>query len=319
MAEAKNHQLQVGKASWSRAPFIEAADRFMQHREVNVKPQTAATERHQLKALKSFFDCKPLGAITADDIRAYQAHRHVKGRSGRTINHEVGLLRRVMKRGKVWHRVAGDFKFLKFKKSAGQALTQAQKANLLKVAASRPDWQIARLAAILALNTTMRSCEIKGLRWRDVNWLDRILSVCSSKTDAGVREIPINGSAWNILRELHVRAQLLGTSGEDSPVFAVAPGRPVKSWRSAWKSLTAAAGIPGFRFHDCRHHAVTELAESQTSDLTIMEISGHIDRAMLKAYSHVRLATKRNALDVLDARPTPRQPTQEERAPENKN
>ena len=304
IAEAKDGRLKTGKASWARTPFTEAAARFFAQRSMEVGASTLETEQHEVKPLKAFLGRTPAGRITGDDVREYQAHRHAQGRSNRTTNHEVGLLRRILKRGKLWHRVAGDFKTLDFNKRVGKALAKWQKAKLLELAASRPDWQTARAAAILSFNTTMRSCEIKGLRWQDVNWLDRVLSVRSSKTDAGVREIPINGAAWNILRELHDRAKLLGTASDDSPVFTIAPGRAVKSWRTAWLSLTAAAGVPWFRFHDCRHHAITELAESQAPDMTIMAIAGHVDKEMLRHYSHVRKDAMRKALDALSPAPT---------------
>jgi len=57
--------------------------------------------------------------------------------------------------------------------------------------------------------------------------------------------------------------------------------------------------MKGLRFHDLRHHAITELAESQASDQTIMSIAGHVSYKMLAHYSHVRLAAKRCALDSL--------------------
>ena len=101
-------------------------------------------------------------------------------------------------------------------------------------------------------------------------------------------------------------------------------------WRSAWRSLTRAVSCPdcgtlqipgktccnaacgadihkvksstaGLRFHDLRHHAITELAESQASDRTIMSIAGHVSQRMLAHYSHVRIDAKRKALDALDA------------------
>jgi hypothetical protein len=55
----------------------------------------------------------------------------------------------------------------------------------------------------------------------------------------------------------------------------------------------------GFRFHDLRHQAITELAESKASDQTIMSIAGHVSKKMLQHYSHVRLEAKRDALDAL--------------------
>ena len=57
-----------------------------------------------------------------------------------------------------------------------------------------------------------------------------------------------------------------------------------------------ASPIAGLRFHDLRHHAITELAESTTSDQTIMSIAGHVSPRMLAHYSHVRLEAKRAAV-----------------------
>ena len=61
------------------------------------------------------------------------------------------------------------------------------------------------------------------------------------------------------------------------------------------------AGLRGLRFHDLRHHAITELAESSTSEQTIMSIAGHVSARMLAHYSHVRLKAKRDALAVLSS------------------
>jgi hypothetical protein len=64
------------------------------------------------------------------------------------------------------------------------------------------------------------------------------------------------------------------------------------------------AGLKGLRFHDLRHHAITELAESDASDQTIRSIAGHVSERMLGHYSHIRLEAKRRALDALSGRRT---------------
>jgi hypothetical protein len=51
-----------------------------------------------------------------------------------------------------------------------------------------------------------------------------------------------------------------------------------------------------------RHTLVTELAESGAGDEVIMSIAGHVSRAMLSRYSHVRMEAKRHALDEIAAR-----------------
>src|SRR5207302_964392 len=116
-----------------------------------------------------------------------------------------------------------------------------------------------------------------------------------SKTDAGRRLIPLNGDAFEAIMELYHRAQKVAGTEPDHCVFPacengkIDPNFPQKSWRSAWRSLRKAAGLRTFRFHDLRHHAITELAESKASERTIMSVAGHISRQMLERYSHIRM------------------------------
>jgi len=221
-----------------------------------------------------------------------------------------------------------------------RALALEEKVRLLKIANSRPEWQTARLAMLLALNTTMRGCELKGLRWRDVDFIERTVTIRRSKTSAGLRVIPLNAEAWPAVLELRDRANSL--FGEnlhpDWYLFFRREGfcrpesdKPANGWRTAWRNLTRAIMCPrcerlqntgticsneeckadirkvksptaGLRFHDLRHQAITELAEGQASDQTIRSIAGHVSEKMLEHYSHVRLDAKRAALDTLSNR-----------------
>ena len=170
--------------------------------------------------------------------------------------------------------------------------------------------------------------------------MDRTLTIQRSKTAAGERLIPLNLDAFSAVLRLRERAKaMFGDSvSPDWYLFPHAegasrpdPSRPMSGWRSAWRKITKAIYCPacatlqdpaaicskeeckadisklksttaGLRFHDLRHHAITELAESWASDQTIMSIAGHVSQRMLAHYSHVRLEAKRNALDAL-ARP----------------
>ncbi len=218
---------------------------------------------------------------------------------------------RILKRAKRWHLVADELKPLPERRDVGRALSYDQKVRLVKTAGTKLEWENARLAMTLALNTTMRGCELKGLRWRDIDLMDRTLTVrrSTTKSDAGVRIIPLNPDAWAAILELWERAKAVAGTDQEHYLLPscqngmIDPMRPIKSWRSAWRSLTRAAGLRGLRFHDMRHHAITELSESQTSDQTIMAIAGHVSPRMLAHYSHVRLEAKRKALDALSRQP----------------
>jgi len=228
--------------------------------------------------------------------------------SNKTINLELAIVRGVLKRAKRWHLIADEVKPLPVRNNVGRALSDEEKLRLLRAAAKKPEWQLARLAMTLALNTTMRACEIKGLRWRDVNPTERTLTVLRSKTTAGERVIPLNNDAMAAVRELWERAKAFEGNEPAHFVFPacecgrINPSLPQKSWRTAWRSLRMEAGLRGLRFHDLRHQAITELAESHASDQTIMSITGHVSREMLEHYSHVRLKVKRQALDALSSK-----------------
>ena len=79
------------------------------------------------------------------------------------------------------------------------------------------------------------------------------------------------------------------------------PTRPVTTLRTAWTKVRDKAKVVG-RWHDNRHTLVTELAESGAGDEVIMSIAGHVSRAMLSRYSHVRMEAKRRALDEIATR-----------------
>jgi len=146
----------------------------------------------------------------------------------------------------------------------------------------------------------LRACEIKALQWKHISWEDRRLSVRRSKTPAGWRDPSLNETCFDALRELHGRAERLGFDASEHFLFPwhgqhkrLDPTRPMTSWRTAWRSLRKAAGLPNVRFHDGRHTALTRLAEKGLPDWVIRAQFGHVSPSMMAVYSHVR----RKALD----------------------
>ena len=71
----------------------------------------------------------------------------------------------------------------------------------------------------------------------------------------------------------------------DRSSFSMLEGDGLPNIPGEIRTLTTAAGLGGFRFHDLQHQAITEMPEAGASGATIM--AGHIDRAMMEDYSHV--------------------------------
>ena len=321
IAEASEGKLTHNATGLGRLPFTQAADEYISARKLELAQASQAKEKQLLVQLRAYFKQEPLKDITARRITDYRSWRAEQGVGPATLNAELGIMRRILKRAKLWARVADDIRPLKEPSTIGRALGEEEKQRLLRTAAMRPEWETAYLAALLCLNTTARGCELKGLQWSDVDLFARTLTIRKSKTAAGERVVPLTDVATSALARLRNRAETFGAVELSHYVFAAFvpkftfsgkkvigydviafdPTQHVNSWRSAWRTLTKKAGLPGFRFHDLRHCAITQLAEHGTSDSTIMAIAGHVSRRMLERYSHVRMEAKRTAMESLAA------------------
>lgn len=319
VAQASEGKLSHTTTSLARQPFSLAADDYVAARHLELAPASRAKEKQLLVQLRAYFKDAPLKSITVKKITDYRTWRAAQSVGPATLNAELGILRRMLKRAKLWARVADDIRPLREPSTIGRALTEEDKQLLLKTAVMKPEWETAYLAAILCLNTTARGCELKGLQWADIDLFQRTITIRKTKTAAGERMIPLTSVAASALARLRTRAESFGPVEPSHYVFAAFvpkfkfndtnvvgysltgydPTRHINSWRTAWRSLTKKAGLPGFRFHDLRHCAITSLAESGAADSTIMAIAGHVSRRMLERYSHVRMEAKRTAMESL--------------------
>src|SRR5262245_50464617 len=249
-------EIKSGRAGkLSRQRFEAALGAYLERRKLEVEPKTYVTDKERGEALKKFFKDTPLRRITADLISDYQADRkrqkvNDKVIGNRTVNLETGLLRRILKKHKLWIRIADSVKKLPEENNVGRALETDDQKRLLDLASTKSAWMAVYCAAVLALNTTMRSIEIKHLQWGCVDMFEKTLRVSrkTTKTDAGERVIPLNRDAIWALSKMWDRAVAHSKESNDvKPVHYVfcgfenweyEPTQPVKTWRTAWRSLT---------------------------------------------------------------------------------
>lgn len=288
----------------------EAAQAYLARRTPLIAPRTLDLERGAVKHLSEHFAGAMLAKLDSDTLAGYVARRKGEGAGNRTVNIEVGVLRRVLKQFKLWYLVGEGYKPLPERKDVGRALSAEQELKLFSVASMRREWSVAFWASLLAANTTAGGCEIRNLRLRDIDLAAKTLYVTVGKNKFRLRAIPLNLTATWAIERLLDRAHKLGAT---KPEHYLIPRRvtgqrhdPTKppsrwAWRRAWRSLTRECGLAGLRPHDLRHHAITKLAESsEASEQTIMAIAGHVSREMLEHYSHIRQEAKRRAVESLD-------------------
>jgi hypothetical protein len=93
------------RKEWTRKKLTEVVDLYLAERKTDSCEATVKKERQFLRPVVKALGERSLREITADVILEYRANRKALGLSNVTINIEVGALRRILKRGKLWQRM----------------------------------------------------------------------------------------------------------------------------------------------------------------------------------------------------------------------
>lgn len=293
---------------------------YSEHYGINHRPKSVIFSKQRLAHVLRLLGGTLLPDLTEQEVRRYVQSRLDEGAGGRTINMELGELSRAI--GRTWRELWPKVRKLEERGDVGRALSPEEEARLLNCAATddSPNRNPVLFTFLkIALTTGMRAGEIASLRWSQVDFGENVLTVGQAKTRSGSgRAIPMNRDLRAAL-EIHLswyaaKMQRLGY-GEVQPEWFVFPGkagRPVKgmtrpldptrhvdSLKSSWEALRTKAGV-SCRFHDLRHTAATKMAEAGVPESTMLALMGHMSRAMLERYSHVRLKAKREAVEALN-------------------
>ena len=295
--------------------FSFTAEMWLQAKTAHLSPRSVLIERANLKHINPFFGKLLLCDITAEDISRYQAQRLGQGAAAKTINLEVGTLRAILRKNRLWAAMQPDVRMLRAREDVGRAISHDEEVTLLEACRASRSRSLYP-AVLLALNTCMRYSELRLLRWEQVNLNSCTLTVGLSKTDSGTgRLLPLNDRAMAILgfwaslfpaRQGHhyvFCTERYGASGDGlTVVYDSDPTKPIGRWKEAWESAKIRAGVC-CRFHDLRHTGCTRMLEAGVPFsvvATIMGWSASTTVRMARRYGHIGQAAQRQAVDALN-------------------
>ena len=280
---------------------------YLAHYGINHREKSLDFAAGRLKHIKRILGSVLLPDLTEDAIRGYIKIRLKEEASGRTINMEAGELSRAI--GKPWSLLWPKVRKLEERKDVGKALSPEEETRLLTAITDQTSPNRSQTLGTfvrVALLTGMRCGEILGLTWGQVDFARRIVTVGKAKSTAGTgRQIPMNSELFAVL-SAHADwfTDRFGKSEPGHYLFPFGkptpsdPTRPITDVTGAWDALRERAGV-WCRLHDLRHTAATKMAEAGVPESTMLALMGHMSRAMLERYSHIRMAAKREAVEAL--------------------
>ena len=228
--------------------------------------------------------------LKAVDLLATYARWSKRPVSGRTVHHAAELLRNVLRRAVKWEVIlrspaasldADDLP--RAVKPESAVLTETESQQLLQEAKYPTHRCTARHyltaqsafypAVAFALYTGARLGEIMAMRWQDVDFRQRIVtisrSLSSTKRDGLIYKRPKNdrvrtvcvSSHLLVILESHRAVQAaeriaVRPAYHDRIIFAKADGTPISSWlfSSAFRNFMKRCPVRRIRFHDSATH-----------------------------------------------------------------
>ena len=262
--------------------------------------------------------------LTPVHVRALYREKLDSGLSPRTVEYIHTTLHKALKQavmdGLIPRNVTDAVKAPKASKKEVQPLTPEEVRTLLETACG----DSLEALYVLAITTGLREGELLGLKWEDVDFAAKTLSVrrtlsqtkqkgpilTPTKNSTG-RSVKLTPTALDALRRHKVAQNAerlnLGTLWSDHGlIFPAQTGKPMHPWvlyKGSFKRLLVRAGIKRpVRFHDLRHTCATLLLGKSISPKIVQELLGHSTiTTTLNTYSHVLPTMQDQAAEAMES------------------
>ncbi len=276
-------------------------------------------EKHILPYLGKIRVQSLTAEVLMDYIKQLMKNGRLDGKGGlaeKTVNDIVSILKSALKH--VGRKYAVD----------GSLFDVKAPAVRTKGVETLGDWECEVLSAsilrnvdfsgaayLLALNSGLRLGEICGLRWSDISFQERTLTVNRTvlrlkngprteltvqtpKTDASMRTIPVTAEILSILAKLRENAS------DDAYIFTGKRTLPMepRTLQYRFQAFLKANGLKSHTFHALRHTFSTRAIERGIDAKTLSELLGHGNvKTTLQLYVHPSMPHKRKIVEAVSS------------------
>lgn len=300
---AKEHMTFLDLATYFEKEYLKPAEYVDGRKVAGVRSIVPA--KANVKALKDHFGLRLLRGITHSDIREFRAIRlatKTKAKKQRTIaavNRELEKMRRLLniaeREGWILRnpmRSGDPLISMADERKRERIVTREEELKLLAACENRYRKHL-RPILICALDTGMRRGEILGLKWSDVDFEERVLTIRAFNTKT-MQERQVSLTT-RLMIELE-RIWEESPKNKDFLVFGF-----TDNVKKSWTSVRTKAGLPDVRFHDLRHTAATRLVAAHLPLPEVGRVLGHTQANTTYRYVNANIETTRRAAALLDA------------------
>jgi integrase len=270
-----------------RLPFSAAVAVWLEHEAAiggrNLKRKRAHVRLHLLP----HFGSLPIGAFSAERLKAYRQHRREQEASDPTCNGELATLSSFLTfcaRAKKW-LPARPCLIPRTPESgkARQVLGDAERAALLESAIADMN-PLVWLFTLFVISCPMRHAEILNSRYEDLDAGNSLLAIRRAKD--GPRSQPLPPQLCEVLAER--RERVPGKSGWIFPSKVSKTGHIPRMTEHFARVVTRAGLDPHVVTpHLGRHTAASRLAAAGVDLATLKQVTGHKSTAVAERYIHL--------------------------------
>lgn len=259
------------------------------------RPATIEKERSAIKFWNEHIGGLRLDKIRRIHINSFIEKRQADGKSGRTVNLDIIVLRNVLKRAidDQWIKAlpTENLRPLKWtpRKRELVTLTQIEAICTAALKVSKNGREFSDYVLLMAYCEARRNEAIR-LKWSDVDWQSGQLTIGSDGLNKGreIRVVDFNAKLKAHLLIMNKRrapdSQFLFPSPQRGEKDACA-----KTFMESLRLAREESGLARFGFHDCRHFFISYCVMSGIDYMTSARWVGHKDGGVLigKVYGHL--------------------------------
>ena len=289
---------------------------WLENIRLSVKESTYANYVMKLeKHILPYFQNIRYEKLTVDILNKFVDTKLSEGLSAKYVYDIAVLIRAVSKFARKYYGYADKAEFMKLprREPRKEKLMLSSEQHTILIEALKKDLTPSNTGVLLAAFTGIRLGELCALKWSDINFGERIITVRKTmqriknfdgqgktkivitlpKSRTSLREIPVPD--W-LLHKL----KLLSQSGDSYFLTGSDKFIEPRTMQYRFKNLLKKLSLPCINFHTLRHMFATRCISLGFDVKTLSEILGHSSVEMtLNRYVHSSLERKRQCMSLL--------------------